>query len=65
MFFPEQYKKLYASVVSGTLGKEEVYRAKIFDSLRSLWARHFYGLGYEDSLKKREIFRAKKFSRVH
>ena len=47
---------LVLSAVSKTIEKEEVYKVKTFDSLRSLYlmlgAKPFYSLGYKDSLEK-------------
>ena len=48
-----------------TLQKEEVYKAKAFDSLCSLclvlWARSLYSLDHKDSLEKGEVYRVKIF----
>ena len=49
--------------MSKTLEKEEVYRAKIFDSLRSLCltllARPIYSLEYKDNLEMGEVYKGK------
>ena len=51
--FPWTIQNASASIVSKTLEKEEIYRAKILDSLCSLslmlWAISLYSLEYKDS----------------
>ena len=58
-------QKVSASVVNGTLEREEVYRTKFFDSLCSLclvfWARPLYSSEYKNSREEEEGYKAKIF----
>ena len=65
--FPETIQKVSSSVVSKTLEKGKVYRAKIVDIMCSfllvLWARPLYRLEYKDILEKGEVYRVKTVTR--